>query len=65
MITPTTMITLIRKNTQVTNTAEKREGGIAQWLAFKLPYPAALGLIPGICEKIDFQRKIVNVEEVN
>ena len=43
----------------------EERGGIAQWLAFKLPYPAALGLIPGICEKIDFQRKIVNVEEVN
>ena len=40
------------------------EGSIAQWLAYLLPDPAALGSIPSITKNIS-EEKNVDVAEVN
>ena len=53
-----------RKKEVELNDANKDQIVIAQWIAFALPNPAALGLIPGI-PKFFSEEKIVDVAEVN
>ena len=48
-----------------TNKKVNREGSNAQWLAYLLHDPAALGSIPTVTPKIISEEKIVNVTEVN